>query len=211
MSSSGPALLVGLGISGGALSSALFGGGGEEPAPAAPDNPDTVTVSQGDRIFIGNETGSRMACTAGFVDREGRKIFTARHCMTGEGAAFDDAGRRIGQAYFHGNGDVAEIDLDRKASGENKFSTDDYPVIPNQGDRVCSVGATTHTVRCDAVDAVDDNGSSRVGPGILGQKGDSGGPVWKEDTGELVGIYRGVVTTTFDDGHAEEQGMVESF
>lgn len=167
--------------------------------------------NQGDKIYIGSDTGDRSACTVGYVDKQNNRLYTARHCLRGENIAYNANNQPIGKGYPVGDNDVAIIQLEGAAQGENKYSTDARPVMPTVGDQVCGYGSTTQRPRCGHVTEIDDSGSIRASAEVIGAHGDSGGPVWEKSTGNIIGLYRGEVNSSYSDGTSETEALIEYF
>lgn len=175
----------------------------------------TTPVNQGDVITIGPYVGQRSRCTVGFVDHTQHLLVTAGHCHNADGdTVYNSRNQPVGtlttSSEFTGGEDIAIIPTD--ALGDNTYTTNDYRVSADYGygERVCSWGSTTQVVRCGGVTRADGN-VLRVDAGMVGDHGDSGGPVWREATGDFVGVYTGEVTTTYTDGTVVQEAEVEVF
>lgn len=170
-----------------------------------------VRFNQGDKILIGSDTGDRSVCTVGYVDKPNNRLYTARHCLRDENIAYDANNQPIGKGYPVGDNDVAVIELDGPAQGENKHSTDNRPIMPQVGDQVCGYGSTSQRDRCGQITKIKDDGSIYASADVIGTHGDSGGPVWEKDTGQIIGVYRGAMNSTYSNGVSEKEALVEYF
>jgi hypothetical protein len=146
-------------------------------------------------VFPGMEIHQGIhVCTLGYVDPATRIAFAAGHCR-GDGPVTDKDNNVIGNlATFRENTpDGTTVDADRLiADYESIVLTNDIVannILPGgrplasdpgrtvmPGEPVCHFGVVTGE-SCGTVDAVN-NGWFTMGHGAVGQKGDSGGPVY---------------------------------
>lgn len=161
----------------------------------------TITVSQGDRIFINGET----ACTIGYVDKETHTAYTAAHCLGKETEFELDIRQKpqnvkvlnkyrhipIGTAHMSQNVvDMAIINLNENVIvGENIYSGNTIlnPNTLDANNRICGYGATTKTVECFSPYSI--TAREIIGSTMYRKPGDSGGPTWVvDDQGETQGL-----------------------
>ncbi|KAA8720729.1 hypothetical protein [Corynebacterium phocae] len=178
-------------------------------APAVAQAQD-VTVNQGDLIRVADHDG-RYNCTAGFIDKENGRVWTAGHCAYEGANVFNGAGVPIGllkhlypainpnhsrrlsnkdiaDYFFH---DTAYVQLNQGiVAGENLYSGD-RTYAPEIGDKICRYGATTaDAIYCGKVLNVTDQ--LIYATDLNTQGGDSGGPTWVPEqgyTGQAVGSF----------------------
>ncbi|APT93491.1 hypothetical protein CPHO_11990 [Corynebacterium phocae] len=172
----------------------------------------TDSISQGDRILFLDDNGKYSACTAGYVDHDHARIWTAGHCAPEGSQALDAYGNKIGKlkqryavvdspkeletdgttagferSFFH---DASYVVLNATSFGGTNAYSGDRTYAPKMGDKVCVYGATTKTVNCSNLIAFNDlivyAGDLNVNPG------DSGGPAWvpgKGYIGQILGAF----------------------
>lgn len=159
---------------------------------AVPAGADPTLVFPGMEIRQGH-----FSCTLGYVDPIERTAFTAGHCR-GDGPVTDRDGRPIGRmiAYSDNVGDGSSVSPeDEMDDFELIMLYDDVvagTMLPggrvlesvvreevSPGEPVCHFGVTTGE-SCGTVDLVN-NGWFTMGNGVVGDHGDSGGPVYVID------------------------------
>jgi hypothetical protein len=146
-------------------------------------------------VFPGMEIHQGIhVCTLGYVDAATRVAFTAGHCR-GDGPVTDKDNNVIGNlATFRENTpdgttvaadqpiiDYESIVLTNDVMANNilpggRALRSDPGLVVTPGEAVCHFGVITGE-SCGTVEAVN-NGWFTMGHGAVGQKGDSGGPVY---------------------------------
>jgi hypothetical protein len=175
----------------------------------AADLPALVASADPVLVFPGMEIRQGIhVCTLGYVDPARRVAFTAGHCR-GDGPVTDKDNNVIGNlATFRENTpDGMTVAADQPiADYESIVLTDDVlanNILPGgrplgsdpglavtPGEAVCHFGVITGE-SCGTVEAVN-NGWFTMGHGAVGEKGDSGGPVYVTTPGGpalIVGIF----------------------
>ncbi|KAA8724172.1 hypothetical protein [Corynebacterium phocae] len=180
-----------------------------------------VTVNQGDEIRTPVDDNSDFVCTAGFIDPANHRIWTAGHCGS-DGAEMFMADDR----YIYPIGELVHrynfVDISDSLEGEEKFEalskyffydisyidTSDFDVAgeniysgdrvytPAEDDTVCRYGRTTKKVVCAKIFSM--NKHLIFAGSLLGESGDSGGPVWVPGKG-YVGQFLGVAESYLGD------------
>lgn len=159
---------------------------------AAPSDADPTLVFPGMEIRQGHSM-----CTLGYVDPIERIAFTAGHCR-GDGPVTDRDGRPVGMmvAYADNVEDGASVGLEDEMDDFEVITLYDdvvaSTILPggrvlesvvreevSPGEPVCHFGVTTGE-SCGTVDLVN-NGWFTMGSGVVGDHGDSGGPVYVLD------------------------------
>lgn len=160
----------------------------------------TVDLGQGDTILGDREDGDpnvKNRCTVGFIDEANAQMYTAGHCVVDGGSMYSMTGEKIGTAHrIDGDRAVVNLDTSIVTMKPNAFSPGG--VIRGwqavNGTEVCSYGQSRDTVDCGKIVGSNTDGSFSEDASRASQRGDSGGPVWLKDTGELVGLHSGVMT-----------------
>ncbi|WP_141761620.1 hypothetical protein [Corynebacterium sp. HMSC036E10] len=193
----------------------------------------TPNLVQGERFTIKRSDGKWSYCTVGYVDTERKIFYTAAHCMRDKEAEayLNDRTTYLGKPILVGDwgfiggsnteNDYAVIDYSNAEGvvGSNPYSTklaNKEDITP--GKRVCSYGAKTPEVRCADIVQINDYGPNRAhvvlkSPTEFSQPGDSGSPVWLEDTGEYIGTLAGTghqySGVTYIPRHGQRRGCQE--
>ncbi|STC69940.1 trypsin-like serine protease [Corynebacterium pilosum] len=167
----------------------------------------TVTVNQGDRIYI----EGRGACTVAYIDPATGNGYTSAHCghnnakvhLMNQNNTISNGFGRLHQGKSYNpqtlSNDWAVIHWGQGIrGGKNVFSGDRVVDINTvkRGDRVCYHGKTSHGYSMNRTCGtyVGANGPDFMFDATLGQQGDSGGPVWVEGRG-LLGAHSGSLAT----------------
>lgn len=181
-------------------------------------------INQGDPIFLGNSL-----CTAGFIDRENNRIWTAGHCHVHGATVTNRWRQKVGTLVYRWSDvqsnlnkgltgaelneaifrffpyDLAYVELsDPSAAGHNVFSGDRV-YRPEVGDTMCRWGVTTKRITCGPVLKTD---SQLIYGGDLASKpGDSGGPTWVPGKG-YIGQTLGIRSAKLHDGTVASSALV---
>ncbi|MDO5098115.1 MAG: hypothetical protein Q4D85_05085 [Corynebacterium sp.] len=181
-------------------------------------------INQGDPIYLGNSV-----CTAGFIDRENNRIWTAGHCHDHGATVTNRWRQKVGTLVYRWSDvesnlnkgltgaelneaifrffpyDLAYVELSNPAAaGQNGFSGDRV-YRPEVGDTMCRWGDTTKQITCGPVLKLD---SQLIYGGNLSSKpGDSGGPTWVPGKG-YIGQTLGIRSAKLYDGTVAASALV---
>lgn len=179
-----------------------------------------LPVNQGDSLIVAQQNNLTALCSAGFIDAENNRIWTAGHCGNHGATVYNSQHQKIGTLVYRWpdivNGfnaattpeernkaiaqffpyDIAYVQLDNPEFAGTNLYSGSRVYTPTEGDRVCMYGARTQTVRCGLILKIDDYFIYAVDLGS--QPGDSGGPTWvpgKGYTGQILGA-RTIIRTS---------------
>lgn len=151
-------------------------------------------VNQGDALF---RVGSQTVCTAGYIDSDNKRIFTAGHCGP-DGSHWEYRGTAKFQAgemrnvYLPGSnaGDWGFVEVvDRSILGRNLTVAHQPAKSISVGDEICAYSRKLAVVSCAQVKFIEGSTILTDG-GIRITTGDSGGPAWSRDG--FVGVISGL-------------------